>query len=327
VASRAGSLQPSNPNLRRGLHAGIAIVIILSVGLAALAAFQDLPSTEWRLRPAYLVPAVLGFAALQLANAELWRRLLQALGPTLPRRTGTAIWCASALGRYVPMSMLMPVMRVAMADRAGVPKRICVASIVYELALAFTAGLVVAAYFVIDLPALDGRPERFLALVLPVVALVVLHPRIFHPVADWALGRLGRERLPLVLGASRVFEFLAFYAATYVLAGVSLYALAQAVYPVDSDDVVTVIGAFAVGQALSFLAFMIPGGLVAREAGLAIALSPAMPAGPAVVVAVLMRIVQLGLELLLAALTSVIARSERAAAPTGPGRSTGVAAR
>ena len=300
-------------------------MVLLSVGLAASAALNELPSDEWRLRPAWLAPALVGFATLQLLNAELWRRLLHALGPALTRRRAVAIWCASALGRYVPMSVLMPVMRVAMAEREGVPKRICLASIVYELALAFTAGLVVAAYFVVDLPALSGRPERFVALLLPLVALVVLQPAIFHRVADWGLERLGRERLPLALPGWRVLEFLALYALTYVLAGLSLYALAQAVYPINSGDAVTVMGAFAVGQALSFLAFMIPGGLVAREAGVAIALAPAMPAAPAVAVAVLMRIVQLALELLLAAVTSLVAGLGRAAAgserPTGVGAS------
>jgi hypothetical protein len=326
LASQASSLRPRDPSLRRGLYAAIAIVVVLSVGLAASAALQDLPSIEWRFRPAWLVPAVLGFAGLQLSNAELWRRLLHALGPSLTRRTATAIWCASALGRYVPMSVLMPMMRVAMAEREGVPKRICVASIVYELAIAFTAGLVVAAYFVIDLPELRGQPERFSALVLPLVALVLLQPAIFHRVADWTLERLGRERLPLALRSSRVVEFLALYALTYVIAGGSLYALAQAVYPIDSADAVTVMGAFAVGQALSFLAFMIPGGLVAREAGLAIALAPAMPAAAAIAVAVLVRIVQLALELVLAVLTSVVARSRRASSPAGAGRPAGIGA-
>jgi hypothetical protein len=311
LAARAGSLRPADPNLRRGLHAGIAIVVLLSVGLAASAALNQMPAIEWRFRPAWLVPAVLGFAALQLSNAELWRRLLRALGPALTPSRATAIWCASALGRYVPMAVLMPAMRVAMAEREGVPKRICLASIVYELALALTAGLVVAAYFVVDLPALAGQPERFIALVVPAVALVALQPAIFHRVADWALERLGRERLPLALPGWRVLEFLGLYALTYVIAGLSLYSLAQAVYPIDSSDAVTVAGAFAVGQALSFLAFIIPGGLVAREAGLAIALTPAMPAGAAVAVAVLVRIVQLALELVLAALTSLVARSRR----------------
>ncbi len=84
----------------------------------------------------------------------------------------------------MPTSALMPVIHVAMAERYGVTKRICLASVVYELALAFAAALIVAAYFVADLPALAGRPERFIALGVPLVAVLALQPAIFHRVAN-----------------------------------------------------------------------------------------------------------------------------------------------
>ena len=70
------------------------------------------------------------------------------------------------------------------------------------------------------------------------------------------------------------------------------------------------VGAFAVGTALSLIAFVLPGGVVAREAGLALALSPVMPAAPAIAVAVLARIVQLVLELLGAVIAPLFARRE-----------------
>jgi glycosyltransferase 2 family protein len=332
LAARIGALRPADPNLRRGLYAGITVIVLLSVGLAALTNLNELPDLQWRFQPAWLAVAILGFAGLQLTNAELWRRVLHALGPVITPRWGIAIWCASALGRYVPTSLLLPVIRVAMAEREGVPKRICLASVVYEVALAFTAALAVAAYFVINLPELEGRPVRFLVLVLPVLALVVLQPAIFHRVADFALERLGRLPLPLSLSGSRILAFVGLYALTFVLGGLSLYALAQSIYPLDGSDAVTVVGALAVGTTLSVLAFMVPGGLVAREAGVALALSPVMPTGPAVTIAVLLRIVQLGIELLLAVVAplvakwrdSALARSTRAPAAKRP---TGVATR
>ena len=46
VAARASSLQPSDPRVRSGLHAGIAIVVVLSVGLAAFTAAGDLPDID-----------------------------------------------------------------------------------------------------------------------------------------------------------------------------------------------------------------------------------------------------------------------------------------
>jgi glycosyltransferase 2 family protein len=314
VAAHVGSLRPADPRVRRGVHAAIATVLIASAALALAAAVGDFPEVDWRFRPVALGLALIGFAVSLLAAAELWRRVLGSLGPTLEPRRSAAIWFVSGLGRYVPTSLLLPMLRAAMSEREGVPKRVCLASVAYEMSTFFTAALILGAYFVIDLPDLRDSPGRYLVVVLPVLALIALHPRIFHTLADRLLLRLGREPLPLSLPERRVVEFVGLYSVTYVIAGLSLYALAQCVYPVDESDLVTVVGAFAVGTAISIIAFVLPGGLVAREAGIALALSPVMPAAPALALAVLVRIAQLALEVALAVITPLIARR-----PTRPG--------
>ena len=82
LAARATSLQPSDPNVRRGLHAGIAIVLVLGVGLAAVAAVGDFPNVDWRFRPVALLLAIIAFTVYLFGSAEIWRRLLQASAPT-----------------------------------------------------------------------------------------------------------------------------------------------------------------------------------------------------------------------------------------------------
>jgi glycosyltransferase 2 family protein len=313
VAARMGSLRPSDPSLRRGLHAGIAIVLVLSVGLAIVAALGDFPEIDWRLHPVALALAVVAISLYLVCSAEIWRRLLGALGPRLAPLRGHAIWYASGLGRYVPTALLLPMLRVAMCEREGSPKRVCLASIAYEGALFFTASLIVGAYFVITLPDLAGVWQRYLVLVLPAVGLVVLQPRIFHTFADRALTRFGRDRLPLSLPGRRVLEFVGLYALANVIAGLGIYCLAQSVYPVGADDLPTVVSSYAVANTLSILAFVIPGGLGAREAAMAAALSPVMPTGPALAIAVLSRILQVALEVLFALLAPVLARSGRVA--------------
>jgi glycosyltransferase 2 family protein len=319
VAARVGSLRPADPRVRRGVHAAIATVLIASAALALAAAVGDFPEVDWRFRPVALGLALIGFAVSLLAAAELWRRVLGSLGPTLEPRRSAAIWFVSGLGRYVPTSLLLPMLRTAMAERDGVPGRISLASMAYEACLSSTAALIIAAYFVIDLPDLSSSPGRFLVVVLPVAALVLMQPRFFHTVADKVLIRLGRAPLPLSLSSGRVLLLVCLYAVTYVVAGLSLYALAQSIYPVGSGDLILVIGAFSVGTALSLIAFALPGGLVAREAGIALALSPVMPAAPAIAIAVLSRIIQLGLELLGAVIGPIVARRAKGLIPDGTG--------
>jgi glycosyltransferase 2 family protein len=312
LAARVGSLQPSDPGLRRGLHAGVGILVVLGVALAVVAGVGDFPDVNWRFRPLALVLAVVGFSGFLIASAEIWRRLLRALGPELHPVQAQEIWFVSGLGRYVPTSVLLPMLRVAMSNRDGVPGRITSASIVYEVSLFLAANLALGSYFVLTLPDLAGDWQRFIVLAIPVVALVGLQPRFFHRLADAALRRTGREPLPLSLPGRRVLEFACLYVVAMAVLGVATYSLAQTVYPVGLDDLPTVVGSLAVGTGVSIVAFIIPGGLGAREAGMALALSSVMPTAPAVAIAVLSRLFQLGLEVVLALVMLWLARRESA---------------
>jgi hypothetical protein len=322
LASRMVSLDPRDPIMRRGLHLAIGLIVVLGVGLAVWGAVSRFPEIDWRWRPLSLTLGALGVGTFLLLNAELWRRLLRALGPELHPLPAATIWLISALGRFAPTSLLTPMIRTAMAEREGVAKRVCLASMVYEIALALSGALVVAAYFIIDLPELSGHWVRFLAIGLPLIAIVVLQPRIFHRLTAAALIRLGREPIPLALPPVRILIFLGLYALIYALAGISTYALGQSIYPMGTEDIVTVLGAFAVGTTIGVIAFMVPGGVVAREAGLAVALSPIMPTAPAVAIAVLSRVVQIAMEVLLATLTQIAVRKrgypELDTSPTKP---------
>jgi len=315
LAARAATLNPSDPILRRALIVGITLIVALSAAMVAVAALNRFPDIDWRLEPGWVAVAVASLTVFLFAHAELWRRLLSAIGYELPVRTAYAIWSTSTLCRYVPTSLLLPVVRAAMTEREGVPKRVCLASVVYELALATTGALLVSGYFLVELPQLEGHPERFAALVVPAIALIALQPEIFHRVADVVLKRLGRQPLPLSLGRWRVLEFAALFALSYVIGGVCIYALAETINPVGGSEIPTAIAAFSVATSLSVVAFVIPAGLIAREAGLAVALAPLMATAPAVAIAVIARILQLIVEILMTVITRLIARNEKQKLP------------
>ena len=223
----------------------------LSAAIAVLAALNRFPEIDWRLEPGWVAVAVASLTIFLFAHAELWRRLLSAIGYELPPRTAYAIWSTSTLCRYVPTSLLLPVVRAAMAERERVPKRVTFASVVYELALATTGALIVSAYFLVELPQLEDHPQRYAAYVIPAIAIVALQPEIFHRVADVVLRKLGRKPLPLSLGRWRVLEFAALFALSYVVGGVCIYALAEMISPVSASEVPTAIAAFSVATSLS----------------------------------------------------------------------------
>lgn len=314
--------QAARSTLRYVLRFGAVLLILAGVGFAIVRQVGHLPDIEWRFKPMWLVVSIACFAVLQFMHAAIWRLIVRCLHGHVEPARSRAIWSTSNMGKYVPTSLLAWVMRVTMADRVGVPRRVTAASLVYEVALLVSACAVVGAYGVIQLPDLEGHAVRWLVIAAPVAALVVLSPRVFRPLADLLLARIGRERLPETLSVAQNLLVCACYAASLFVAGAGTYAFARALHPVANGDIPTVVAAFAIGLALSFIGFVLPAGLGAREAGFTAALAPALPTGVALAAAVGIRLLQMAIEVVYALVTPVIAsrRNESAAAPPPPAR-------
>jgi hypothetical protein len=241
----------------------------------------------------------------------LWLRLLRRLGGALPVPRGRSIWCVSVLGRYVPTGALMIVGRIEMSHRAGVSRRVCTASIVYEMALTLGAALVFCAAFVVGLDEIAPAPARWAAPVVGVAAILALHPRVFGPVSSRVLGRVGREPLPALLTGRTVALYALGYIASFALAGLATLALARGLHPVGVSDVPLIVASFAVGFAASVVGFLSPGGIGAREVAQATAMVAVLPFAVGLAVAIATRLVQMGVELSFAAAMPLIERRAR----------------
>jgi uncharacterized membrane protein YbhN (UPF0104 family) len=275
-----------------------AALVVLALGffVAAVATgWSKLGDFDWRFSVVALLLSFPAFAVMQLMHAELWRRLLAGLGQPLPVRRAWAIWNVSLLGRYVPTSVLMATARMALAEREGVPRRVTVLSVLYEVALSLTGASFLIAAFLFAVPDLAGW-LRALGLLLPLGCFAGVQPRLFHFVTDRALRRLKLEPLPVRLGARHALVLVAGYALSFVFAGLGTFAVLGALTPVGADDAPVAVGAYAVGYWVSIFGFVLPAGLGVREAGLAGALATIVPLGVATLASVLVRLVQLALE-------------------------------
>ena len=283
---------------------------LVAIFLVAFIATQwgRLPDYDWEFRPAWLLVSAAGVGLFYVIQCEAWRMILRSLGEDLDARTGRAIWGKSLVARYVPTNALMVVGRVVMAEKHGVSKRGCLASIVYEAGLAVVTAVIVGAYFVIDLPRLEDEPARYAILVVVPLALVVLHPRVFRPLADFALRKLGRQPLPATLPFGRVLELAVVYFAGWVAMGVAVVGFAAALHPLEAEDVAYAAAAYPVAFCAAVVTFVAPGGLGTRDAALAIALAAVLPGAVATAIAVGFRIFQTLIELLWIAAVAALAR-------------------
>jgi hypothetical protein len=308
TAAGIGSLGEGRPRARRALEVGLIALVLLFLAVFLATQWNRLPDYDWEFRPLWLAASSVGAALFYVIQGEAWRAILASLGEPLEAHAARAIWGKSLIARYVPTNALMVVGRVVMAERHGVTKRACLASIVYELGLGVMTAVMVGAYFVITLPQLEDNSARYAILVVVPLALVVLHPRVFHPVADFGLRKLGRAPLPATLPARRVLELAIVYLLGWVAIGFSVVAFAAALHPLDAEDVAYAAAAYPVAFCAAVATLVAPGGLGARDAALAISLAAVLPGAVATAIAVGFRIFQTVVELLYVAAVAGLAR-------------------
>jgi hypothetical protein len=309
TAAGLGSLGEGRPRTRRALEIGIGVLVVGFLVAFVATQWGRLPDYDWDFRPVWLLVSAVGVALFYAIQCEAWRAILGSLGEHLDARTARAIWGKSLVARYVPTNALLVVGRVVMAERHGVSKRGCLASIVYEAGLAIVTAVMVGAYFVITLPRLEGQPARYAILVVVPLALVGLHPRVFRRLADFALRKLGRATLPATLPLGRVLELALLYLAGWIAIGVGVVAFTASVHPLDLEDVAYTAAAYPVAFCVAVVTFVVPGGLGTRDAALAVSLAAVLPGAVATAIAVGFRIFQTVIELMYVAAVTALGRA------------------
>jgi uncharacterized membrane protein YbhN (UPF0104 family) len=302
----ADSVPSSAP--RRSRWVTIAIVaVIAGFFVATLAArWNDVISLNWRLEPWLFALATALLALSYGLVAGLWGLALRRAAGT-PLVVGARIWFLSNLARYVPGNVWSYVGAVELARREGVARRTTLA--VMALTQVLSVGVAVLA----GLPVLLAERARLGRPVL-LGAVVVAAAAVLAALFRRRLLALARRRLPdldpadLTPSAGTVVLLVIGYGVYWVITGLAFAALVASLAPLGIGDVPLVVAAYAAAYAAGFLALLTPAGLGIREGVLIVALAPVLPAGPALVVALVSRLWMMLVELAGAALTHLLAR-------------------
>lgn len=292
---------------------GVALAAIIFGFLVFTVASQwdELRDRGVRFELGWLLPA---FAVLPLFlafQALAWDLILRFLGYRLPLARAQVAFGQPLLARYVPGSVLYVLGRLVLSERYGVPRRITMASIVYEQALGAASAVAVASYFVIDHPDLEGEPVRWAILAVVPVLVAALHPRVFGPLADRLLSRFGREPLPRTMPMRGVLAMLVYYCANWFVIGVGVYFVARALHYVAPSEVPTFASAQAIGYLAALSSLVFPAGIGVRDAAFAWAVKAALPSssfGVGAAIAIAVRAVLTVVELIYVGLITLIHR-------------------
>ena len=276
AGARFGTRPPRSRRVRLALQVGLAFVIFGFLVLTVIDQWSEIQNEGVHFHVAWLVPAIIILPLFYVFSALGWDFTLRFLGHPIGFGRAQVAWGQPLLARYVPGSVLYVLGRVLLSERAGVPRRITIASIVYEQAISATSAIVVAAYFIVKHPDLQGQPLRWAVLLLIPAAIVLLHPRVFGPLANKALNAFGREPLPEVISLRGVLTLLVFYSLNWVVVAVGIYCVARSVTYVPFDDILLVGSAQAIGYFAALVTLVAPAGLGVRDAAFAWAVKAAV---------------------------------------------------
>jgi hypothetical protein len=114
-------------------------------------------------------------------------------------------------------------------------------------------------------------------LLLIPLAIAVLHPKVFGPLANKALRTFGREPLPGVIPLHGVIALIAFYMLNWAVIALGLYCVARSVTFIPFEDVVLVGSAQAIGYVAALVTLIAPAGLGVKDAAFAWAMKASLP--------------------------------------------------
>jgi glycosyltransferase 2 family protein len=277
AGARIGTRPPRSKGIKLAVQLGVALLVLGFLVLTVVNQWSEIQEKGIHFHAFWLIPAFL-ILPLYLAFSALgWDLTLRFLGHRIGAGRAQVAWGQPLLARYVPGSVLYVLGRVLLSERAGVPRRITVASIVYEQAITATSAIVFSAYFLIDHPDLQGQPLRWAVLLLIPLAVALLHPRVFGPLANRALRAFGREPLPVVISMRGVIALVGFYLFNWLVISVGIYCVARSVTSIGPDQIPAVGAAQAVGYVAALLTLVAPAGLGIRDAAFAWAVKGAVP--------------------------------------------------
>jgi uncharacterized membrane protein YbhN (UPF0104 family) len=277
AGARFGTRPPRSHRVRLALQIGLVVVIFGFLILTVVDQWSEIQDEGVHFHVGWLVPAIVILPFFFVLSALGWDFILRFLGHPIGFGRAQVAWGQPLLARYVPGSVLYLLGRVLLSERAGVPRRLTIASIVYEQAISATSAIVVAAYFIVRHPDLQGEPLRWAVLLLIPAAVALLHPRVFGPLANKVLGAFGREPLPAVVSLRGVIALIAYYSFNWMVVGFGIYCVARSVTYIPFEDILLVASAQAIGYFAALVTLVAPAGLGVKDAAFAWALKAALP--------------------------------------------------
>jgi len=279
-----------SPRQRVWARIAFLVVVVLVFVVALHARWHDVQGSLDKLSVFDIVMAtVFGFGNI-FTSMLGWRTLLRDIGSPLSLPAAMRIFFVGQLGKYLPGSVWTVVAQADLGRDHAIPPRRTVAVSVVAMGVSLSAALGIAA---LTLPLVS--PSAFVhywwvMLLLPLL-VIGLMPSMVDRLTHLLLRVLRREPPDHEFTWRGVVRALGWYTASWVSVGLQVYVLAVVLHAPSGKALALSMGGTALAFAAGFVAIFVPAGAIVREAVLVAVLAPVLKSGPALVIAVVSRLV------------------------------------
>lgn len=298
-------------------------VVRVVVGLLVLAAVVVALARNWgevsehlaRLDARTLVLSCLLAVLAPVLTLQGWRVLLHDLGARMALPAAASVFFVGQLGKYLPGSVWSVAIQADMGGRLGVARRALGVAGLLNLALAVVTGTIVG---VPALPLLlrrapQGAISWWWVALTAVLVLILLWPRMLNALITRGLRLVRRHPLDAALGGRALAATVVLFIGAWASAGASLWVLVRALAP-GADAVglaLATVAGFGLAGAIGMLSVIVPAGVGVRDGVLVLLLVGLVPTGAAAAAVLVQRFLTILIDLVVAALGWLWARSHR----------------
>jgi hypothetical protein len=256
-----------------------------------------------------VVLSLLAVFAGTITSVLAWRALLADEGHALPAIPAARIFLVGQLAKYLPGSVWSVVLQADLATRERVPRGRAFTTSLAFVGLSLSTGLTVG---MLGLPVLTEAHHASLWWLLaawPVLVVASLPP-VLTRLVNVVLRLLHKNPLPRPLSWSGVMTACAWLIGTWIFFGVHLWLLANAVGAPGVSGLVRSVGGFALAMAAGVVFVIAPSGAGIREVVIVAALAPVMASAEAFGIAVVSRVLFIGVDVTAAGVAAISARRQ-----------------
>jgi uncharacterized membrane protein YbhN (UPF0104 family) len=309
----------ARPRSRRGPRwwavRGLLVVAFAGLGYALVGQWDDVADSIRSLTAVGLVTSSVVTVMAVGTTVLSWRAVLGGLGARLPLRAAVRIFFVGQVGKYIPGSVWPVLAQMELSRDFGVARAKAAGASLIVLALAVPCGGLAAAA---TLPFVSSQALSRYGWALAAVPAfaVLLSPPVLNRLLALAFRVLRREPVTEPLTVRVVVGGAGWLLLSFGMYGIATWLLVRDLDPgVGGIQLLWLsLGAYALAWTAGFLVVVLPAGAGVRELVLVLALSPALAAGPATLVAAVARLLATIADLVWAAIGMTL-RQRRPVAP------------